>query len=607
MTSSHKARSSCDLQKGLVLFLRPSGRNLGWWIIASLAMCVVGVLSAATPCHNDLLPPELCVPEARSDFGMVATGSLEATEVAVEILENGGNAIDAAVAAAFMLGVVEFQSSGLGGLTNVVVHLANGRTIAIGGISHTPMAIDIERFREFKTRDRNFGYETIAVPTTLAVLEYVRGKYGTIDLATLLEPAIEIAETGFPLKRIQIIKIKKYYDDIVKSSPYMRSLVLEDGRTIGNVGDRRRLPDLANTYRRIATEGVQSFYTGSIADEIEADMIQGGSFLRKADLNRVSVREIQPLRTNYRGYGIYTFPPPGGGAVVVSILNLLETFPSDFLAESSAERHQVFLDTFRIAAADAQRAIARQRISGMNPLSKQHARNRAKIIVPGEKVPEGLFSTSSDPECAQPGQNTTHLSVADGRGNVVSLTQTLSRSFGAKVATRGLGFPYNNFLAEYSADDSRCPDYLRPNTPILTPMSPTIVLKDGKLFAALGSPGSEKIPPLVSEVISNMVDRNMGVRDAVAAPRVLWGGGPSAAAWIEVIDPITKSDVRALKRMGFAGINTLRYPPRGKTKMNDFGGVNAVAYDLETGGFTGVGDPRLFGSAMGPRLVTPRE
>jgi len=538
---------------------------------------------------------------------MVATGTPEATEAAVRILEMGGNAIDAAVAAAFMLGVVESQSSGLGGVTNIVVHLANGRTTAILGTSYSPTTIDMESFREFKKSDRTFGYETISVPTTLATLEYARARYGTLELATLLEPAIDTAEHGFPLSKNQIIKIQKYYDDIMNSSAYMRSLALEDGRTIGKPGDRSTLPDLANTYRRIAAEGVRSFYVGAIANEIEADMIRGGSFLRKSDLAKVSVREVLPLHTTYRDFDIFTCPPPGGGAGVVTILNLLENFASDFVAQDSAERHHVLLDTFRIAAADARRVGLRQRHSGRGPLSKRNARNRARLIVPGKMVPKDTFSTPLDPECTRMGENTTQVSVADNLGNVVSLTQTLARSFGAKIATPGLGFPYNSLLAVYSADRSQCPGYLRPNMPIVTPMSPTIVLKEGNLFVALGSPGSNKIPPLVSEVISNMVDRNMGVRDAVTAPRVVWGGAPEESAFIEVFAPNRKKHVGALKEMGFVDIVHLRYPPKGKTKMNDFGGINAVAYDPETKKFTGVGDPRRFGSAMGPKVIADHE
>ena len=539
---------------------------------------------------------------------MVATGSPEATEVAVGILEMGGNAIDAAVAAALTLGVVESPSSGIGGHTYMVVHLAGGRTVAINGASQTPKTIDIERFRKFKSRGMTFGYETVAAPTTLATLEFARKHYGSLDIAALLEPAIELAEDGFPLGRVQIIKTQKYYDDIMKSSPYLQSIVLGDGHSIGEFGDRRQMPDLANTYRRIAAEGVRSFYAGSIADEIEADMIRGGGFLRKADLRAVSAREVQPFMTTYRGYKVLTYPPPGGGAGVVTILNLLETFPSDFLATDSAERHHALLDAFRIASADAWMAVAGLRIDGLDPLTKRHAYRRSKLITPGKMVPKEMFSSSRVSDCLQPGGNTTHVSVADNLGNVVSLTQTLSRSFGAKVATRGLGFPYNNSLAEFNADDPRCPGYLRPNTPMMTLMSPTIVLKDDEFLAALGTPGSEMIPPVVSEIISNLVDRKMGIRAAVTAPRVLWWDrSGELGVYIEVVDPITKKDVKALRRMGFTKIYELRYPPRGKTKMNDFGSVNAVAYDPETGVFTGVGDPRRYGSAMGPRVVVTRE
>ena len=220
-----------------------------------MAMCVVGALSADSPCHDDRLPPELCTPEARSDFGMVATGSPEATEAAVEILEMGGNAIDAAVAAALTLGVADSDASGIGGMTYLVIHLADGRTFAVDGSSRTPLTIDIERYRKFKEKGRNFGYELIAVPTTLATLEYARKRYGTLDMATLLQPAIEVAEQGYKLSRLQIIWTEKYHENIMKSSVYMQHLAMEDGHTIGNPGDHICEPDLANTYRRIAEKG----------------------------------------------------------------------------------------------------------------------------------------------------------------------------------------------------------------------------------------------------------------------------------------------------------------------------------------------------------------
>jgi gamma-glutamyltranspeptidase/glutathione hydrolase len=197
--------------------------------------------------------------------------------------------------------------------------------------------------------------------------------------------------------------------------------------------------------------------------------------------------------------------------------------------------------------------------------------------------------------------------VADSLGNVVSLTQTLSRSFGAKVATPGLGFPYNSFLESFNADKPQCPGYLQPNSPCGTDMAPTIVLKDGRFVAALGSPGSNKIPPLLAGLISNLVDRGMGIRDAVTSPRVLWGGIRWIRAWIELVSPITDEDAHALEEMGFEKMTVMGYPPPPDSTMAGFGGANAVAYDPRTGVFTGVSDPRRYGSASGPRVVPVRD
>jgi gamma-glutamyltranspeptidase/glutathione hydrolase len=539
---------------------------------------------------------------------MVTTGSPDATAAAIEILEKGGNAIDATIAAAFTLSVVDSQSSGIGGMTHMVIHLEGGQTIVIDGTSRAPAAIDFEVFREFKKSGRIYGYETIAVPTTLATLEYARVRYGTLSLKELLQPAIHAAENGYALSGIQIQKTQKYYAEIMQSSPYMRSLILEDGRTIGKPGDRQRQPDLGKTMRRIAAGGVQSFYSGTIADEIEADMIRGGGFLRKSDLEKVRIREVQPAHTTYRGYDIYSFPPPGGGATVVSILNILEIFPSGFLAADLTERHHVLLEAYRIAAADASiTAQERKKMVGKDLKGKRFARTRTWMIAPKKMIPEEKLRAPGAPDCQRSGDNTTQISIADSRGNVVSLTQTLSRSFGAKVATPGLGFPYNSFLELFNLDNPRCPGYLQPDSPITSDMAPTIVLKDGDLVVALGSPGSNMIPPLIAQIISNMVDRGMDVHDAVTAPRVLWGGLPTSKAYIEIFDPITDTDLEGLRKMGFSDFIELRYPPSGKVKANDFGGVNAVAYDPGTKTFSGIGDPRRWGSAMGLKAVAPSE
>jgi gamma-glutamyltranspeptidase/glutathione hydrolase len=572
--------------------------------LAAASMAIVGAAGAGL--SEQALPPEFRAHEARSDFGMVATGSHEATEAAVAVLEDGGNAIDAAVAAALVLGVADADASGIGGMTYMVIHLADGSTVAVDGSTRAPMVIDMTKLQAMKADGRNWGYETIAAPTTLATLEHARRRFGTRSMAELLQPAIGVAERGYPVTPIQITWTRKYYDNILRASAYMPFLAMEDGRTIPSPGDRQCQPDLARTLRRLAAEGVQSFYIGRMADEIEADVVRNGGFLRKADLARVRVREVPPLHTTYRGRDVFTFPPPGGGGVLIAALNILENFPSELLAGDSVDRHQILVEAFRIAAADGAKAGAdtgQTAWGGNRSLSKANATDGAAQIVPGKIIPRDVLWGSMDPGCEKGGESTTQVSVADEWGNVVSLTQTLSRSFGAQVATPELGFCYNSFLESFNVDDPRCPGYLQPNSLCTSDMAPTIVLDGTRLLVALGTPGSNRIAPIIAEVISNLVDRRMTIRDAVTAPRILWGGMRYLRVWIELVEPFSEADVAAFERIGYQDMTVLRLPAPDDDTAANFGGVNAVAFDPSTGGFTGVADPRRGGLAMGPRVV----
>ena len=430
---------------------------------------VPAVISAADRTGKPVpIPPVTSI--ARSDFGMAATGSPEATEAAVDILQQGGNAIDAAVAAALMLGVADPDASGLGGMTYMVIHLADGRTLVVDGTSPTPQGVNPERLRELKEKNDLFGYALVAVPTTLAVLERARVRFGTMDMASLIAPSIEVAERGHRLSPIQIVWTNVYYDHIM-TTDYLRFLAFADGETLGQVGDIVCRPDLVRTLRHIARYGVSSFYRGRIADLIEADMIGGGGFVRKSDLAALRIKEVDPLHTNYRGTDVYTVPQPGGGTPVIEALNILETYPSAFLAEDSVERHHVLIETFRIALAD--RGLASESVdplrNALNPaLTKEHAQRRAHQIVPGEVIPDSDLFGPVDPECAPTGESTTQVSVADRWGNVVSLTQTLGRSYGAEVATPGLGFPYNSLLESFNFDNLNVRAISRPASPAPT-------------------------------------------------------------------------------------------------------------------------------------------
>jgi gamma-glutamyltranspeptidase/glutathione hydrolase len=517
------------------------------------AVCtsVPAVTSAADRTGKPVpIPPVTSI--ARSDFGMAATGSPEATEAAVEILERGGNAIDAAVAAALMLGVADPDASGIGGMTYMVIHLAGRGTVVLDGTAPTPQRVNPARLKELKDAKDLFGYAVVAVPTTLAVLERARMRFGTMDMASLVAPSIEVAEHGHRLSPIQIVWTNVYYDHIM-TTDYLRFLAFADGETLGQVGDIVCRPDLVRTLRHIARYGVSSFYRGRIADQIEADMIRGGGFLRKSDLASLRIKEVYPLHTTYRGTDVYTVPKPGGGAPVIEALNILETYPSDFLAQDSVERHHVLVESFRIALAD--RGMAPESPDQLRPepspeLTKEHARKRAGLITPGEVIPETKLYGPVDPECAPTGESTTQVSVVDRWGNVVSLTQTLGRSYGAEVATPGLGFPYNSLLESFNFGKPQCPGYLQPRIPCFNDMAPTIVLAaDGTLLTAVGAPSSNRIPSIITNVISNLVDRKMGLEEAIEAPRVLYGGfRPLIQPSIEILDPIVCTIRRRQRR-----------------------------------------------------------
>ncbi len=228
---------------------------------------------------------------------------------------------------------------------------------------------------------------------------------------------------------------------------------------------------------------------------------------------------------------------------------------------------------------------------------------RSRRASEGLPIPDTDLVGPVDPEYAPTGDSTTHVSVVDRWGNVVALTQTLGRSFGAEVATPGLGFPYNSLLEGFNFDKPQCPGYLQPGTRCPSDMAPTIVMSDdGTLVAALGAPSSSRIPAIIVNVISNLIDRGMGLVEAVEAPRVLTGGLSRADTIIEVANPITATHVDALENMGYTDIERMPYPVTSR-RIVLFGGVNAVAWDADSMTFVGVGDRRRWGSAGGPAVV----
>jgi gamma-glutamyltranspeptidase/glutathione hydrolase len=576
-------------------------------LLGAVALLALSGCAPVEVVHTHEGPSDLYAYQAESDYGMVACGSIEATRIGVGILEQGGNAVDAAVGVALALGSVDPGPSGLGGMTYFLLHLADGRAVAIDGSAIAPFEIDRGRLQELWDADHRHGYEFVAVPTTLATLDHAIERYGTMAMPDLLETAAIAAERGYRLNSNQITWLNTYRDKIIESSDYLRHLVLEEGQRVGRPGDRYCLQDLAATLRRISVEGVESFYRGRLARKIAVDIERGGGFVRRADLGLVGIRELEPLRGRYRDLEIVAFPPPGAGSWLIEILNILDHFPTDLLASESLARHHLLIEASRLARNDHYEYFpgADQPVEpGELPqLGRDFAASRAQRIVPGRPV--GDLVPHPDDAQRQPGDHTTQISVVDQFGNAVAITQTLGAHFGAKVATPGLGFPYNSLLENFDFDDPYSADFIRPRRRVVTPMTPTIALEDGVFRMALGSAGSERISPVLALVISNVVDRGMDLRDAIIAPRVMWGGLDQPKAYIELLDPHRASDADALEDLGYTDVYRLYFPPR-PVDLATFGGVNAVAYDAASGIFTGVGDPRRSGYAEGPQVSAGR-
>ena len=551
-------------------------------------------------------PAPLRALEAHSDYGMVSTGSVEATRAGVQILERGGNAVDAAVAAAFALGVADPGGSGLGGMTYLLISPPDGPAIAVDGSAEVPLAANAAILLELRNSGEHMAAKAVAVPGTLAALDHALERYGTMTLGEVLQPSIEIADQGYRLSLNTILWTTGYFKEIL-AAPYLRHIVLAGGEQVPSVGDIVCRPDLAATLRRIAREGTASFYRGTIAQQMVADLGARGGYLQAVDLAPVRAHELRPLRTTYRDAEIISYPWPGGGGQVAEALNILETYPRAFLREDSVERLHVMIEAFRIANADHSRFgpnSTRYSIGVVDHLSKEHARERASLIRPGSVIPDQILGVTSP--AAAMGEHTTHVSVADRHGNAVALSQTLCRQYGAKVATPGLGFPYNSCLEFYDFENPESPNFLQPRRRYATTMAPTVVRRDGQTLI-LGSAGSDRIPPSVVEVISKVIDRDMGIRDAVVAPRVLWNSAiDPARVCIEISPPITKKNADRLQKSGFEHMFRIEYTDAPAKDAGFFGGVNAVLYDANSGVFRGTGDPRRSGFAEGPRAVAER-
>lgn len=524
---------------------------------------------------------------AVSKRGMVSTAFPEATNAGVEMLELGGNAVDAACAAAFALCVCEPQASGIGGQSMALMHL-NGKTIAIDGSSRVPSLTHMDSIEK---PERFTGYRATTVPSTPAVLGHLHFRYGKLRWNTILEPAIRIARIGYNITPLQHTLQKREMEAFHSvESKSGADYFLKNGQPYDE-GDLFQQEDLAKLLDCIANEGVHPFYLGEIAKKIDEDMRDHDGFLRADDLAFIPWPvERKPLKRKYRNTQILTCPPPTSGRTLLLVLLMLNNLPSKFLKQATPESFHFLAETFR-------KALINRKERPFDPNTYPQTLDEKKIL--SREYAKALSSSirdQIDPTLPMmdpyPAENdTTHLSVMDKDGNAVGITQSIERVYGSRSAARGLGFLYNNYMSALETKDPSHPYYLRPNAIPWSSVSPALVFHNDKPWLIVGSPGSERIFSAISQFLSHIIDADLPIDQAMLRPRLHCSIGGTLSLEADRFDPEVTS---YLEKVGY-------HIARKEPYSFYLGAIHAVLRCQTTDDFQGVAEKRRDGTAAGPQ------
>ncbi len=548
---------------------------------------------AQAPVVESVNPPQLAAAEAESALGMVVSGSPEASEAGARVLAAGGNAVDAAVAAAFAIGVAEPGQSGLGGQTFILVHLADGRAAAIDGSALAPLRVDRNELERLQQAGQIFGDQMAATPGTLAALSLALERYGTLTLAEALEPAVELAVFGAPMTTFQRASLEHYIDRI-RAADSLNRIYLKDGWELWGPEHRFCNPELGRTLLRLGERGAADFYRGDIARKIAAEMKRTGGYVTYDDLARYAAAVGEPLRGSYRGHEILSFPAPCAGGAVIESLHILENFSPQLLATRGTDTAHLIAEAGRLAAFDDHAVRSLDPRAAAHQVDKVHAARRAAAIDFDAALTLADMTESEDGSWRD--RDTTQISVADRFGNAVALTQSLGRGFGSCTGVPSLGFPFNGVLEAFDAIRSSSRFSLAPLRRLFTSVAPTIVLRGGRPFLVLGSAGSARIIPIVVSLAVAVIDGKATLAEAQSLPRVFGSGGERPAVAVEVAAPIGRAAVDELRRRGFR-VRTTSFPAT-QWDLSTMGGANAV-HVRSDGVLVGVADPRRGGLAAG--------
>src|SRR6202158_1487028 len=583
--------------------LRRSLINL---LIRAAILCSLCALVAATVAAAPLRP-------THAPHAMVASVHELASRAGVEMLHSGCNAINAAVATGFALAVVHPQAGNLGGGGFLLLRNATGETHFIDFREKAPAAatenmyLDVQGnvIPESSKESSVIGYKSIGVPGSVAGLVYAEKKYGKLSLGKVIAPAIKLARDGFPLAFEDTQDLKK--DEYLAQFPESKRIFLRDGNHY-QPGELFKQPELAHTLERIA-RNPDDFYHGAMARELAAAIHKGGGLITAEDLAAYEVKEREPIRGSYRGYDVISAPPPSsGGVALVEILNILEGFDLAKFGNRSADAIHLETEAFRRAFYDradfmgdpdfskvpvAQLIDKKYAAAWRDSIDPNHASVSRDLKRPSIFNELERVARSHPPVIHEP-ENTNHYSVVDAEGNAVAVTTTLNDSFGSRVTAEGLGFLLNDEMDDFAAKQGVPNAYgliqgpanaIGPGKRPLSAMTPTIVLKDGKLFLVLGSPGGPTIITTVANVLIGVLEFSLDIAEAVNAPRFHHQWLPDE---IVVEDRLSPDTMNVLRSKGH------------KLKVEHFwGDGECIMIDLKTGERLGSSDGRNNGKAVG--------
>ena len=510
-----------------------------------------------------------------------------ASMAGMRILQEGGNAFDAAVATAVAVGVLDPRMSSIGGNGFATIYV--GKTHEVRALNFYGSAPQRATASVYQGKDYSHGFLSAPVPSCLKGYEALHKAYGKLPWAKVLQPAIELAEDGFVIRQ-GLIDDMKEYQKVLQEFPSTIKVLQPNGRW-PMAGEIFRQPDLARTLKNIAKNGADAFYRGTLAAHIAEFYQANGGVLSAEDLAGYQAKWVAPISTNYRGYTFYTQPPSSSAIAVLEQLNMLEAYDLKALGHNSPEYLHLIGEVMRLAIADRNRYVGDPdfvKVPVEKLLSKSYAAERRKLIHLDSTIP---VATAGDVD-AQGDKHTTHLSVVDGDDNMVALTQTLGDLFGSGVITADTGVLFSDEMRHLHLDPND-PSRLEPGKRSRSNQSPLIVLKDGKPFMTIGTPGSNGIWQRIVQVIVNIVDFGMDVQTAITAPRMIYGGraetGTEFKPVFKVEDRIPMATLNALRAKGYEVISV----------KDDDGRVNGIVIDPATGFRLGGADPREMDYALG--------